>query len=310
MLRVMGFHGILVVRDEADFVAECLTHLVTWCDAVYVYDTGSTDATWEIVNEMALRENAIVPLRREPVWYQDGIRAFLFNELRSRFRSGDWVARLDADEVYHARPPDMVRSLGRLETRVHCQMYEFVLTRADIAREAAMPDRRPIVERRRRYYIDPHPELRMFRYRRGMVWLARSYEPYDPGVLARERLAIRHYRGRTPEQLRKRCILRAEMARVRRLGFQHWKVEDWEYWVWRDDDPRLIDWAPGAEMALVSDRRHIRGGWARAREMAYYAAGVPLVRDRLRTRWRGYRPIPIGAEAQGRLQAACAGLAG
>src|SRR5436190_61230 len=49
----MAFHGIMVLRDEGDIVAQVLTHLLTWVDSLHVYDTGSTDGTWEIVEEAA-----------------------------------------------------------------------------------------------------------------------------------------------------------------------------------------------------------------------------------------------------------------
>ena len=45
-----------------------------------------------------------------------------------------------------------------------------------------------MVERRRIYYVDPVPELRMFRYRRGMAWRPRTYDPSRAGLYAADDL--------------------------------------------------------------------------------------------------------------------------
>src|SRR5437762_4185 len=52
----MAFHGIMVVRDEGDIVAQVLAHLLTWVDSLHVYDTGSMDGTWEIGEDAARGE--------------------------------------------------------------------------------------------------------------------------------------------------------------------------------------------------------------------------------------------------------------
>ena len=42
------FHALLPVRDEADIIGQSLRHMLTWVDAIYVFDNGSVDDTWEI----------------------------------------------------------------------------------------------------------------------------------------------------------------------------------------------------------------------------------------------------------------------
>ena len=65
----MKFHCLLPVRDEADVIAQCLRHALTWADAIYVFDTGSVDETWEIVQDFAARDKRVVPIRKEPVYF-------------------------------------------------------------------------------------------------------------------------------------------------------------------------------------------------------------------------------------------------
>ena len=69
----MRFHALLTVRDEVDVIDRCLTHLRAWADAVFVFDTGSTDGTWRRVRARARTDNAIVPLARKPVLFNEEI---------------------------------------------------------------------------------------------------------------------------------------------------------------------------------------------------------------------------------------------
>src|SRR4051795_8958852 len=97
----MRFQGLLLVRDEIDILPEALPAFLTWCDAVYIFDLGSTDGTWEYVLDAARSESRIVPFERRPVVYSDDLRCVPFHHFRDRFRDGDWIVKLDADEFYH-----------------------------------------------------------------------------------------------------------------------------------------------------------------------------------------------------------------
>ena len=50
------FFALLPVRDEADIVDQSLQKILAWADAIYVFDTGSVDNTWEIVQDFAGRD--------------------------------------------------------------------------------------------------------------------------------------------------------------------------------------------------------------------------------------------------------------
>ncbi len=291
----MAFHGLLVVRDEADIIAQTLDHLLTWADGVYILDTGSTDGTWEIVNELALREKRVVPMMSRPLFWNLGLRAMLFDKYRPRFGRDDWIVRLDADEFYHVAPPEFVRSsVSRAEGRVRVQMFEFVLTRSMVEAwergEESVADRsRDITERRRIYYVDPHPEVRLFRYRPSMKWPAARAVPWNDGLTAFERIPVRHYRCRDPLQVQARCRLRSRLRRDSGgtttpdgTPITHWAVDDWNYWVWADDNPRLRTWAQGTELPVAKSPRAARGTPKYMARQAFYGWGMAAVMDRFR----------------------------
>src|SRR6266850_396741 len=70
-LHRVKFVCLLPVRDEADIIAQSLRHFLLWADEIYLFDTGSLDPTWEIVQDIASREKRLKPLRKDPVYFSE-----------------------------------------------------------------------------------------------------------------------------------------------------------------------------------------------------------------------------------------------
>ena len=230
----MRFHGLMLLRDEEDVIAETLTHLLTWIDVLHVYDLGSTDQTWEIVQHFAARDTRIQPFKHLPTVYHDGLRCVLFDRFRSGFENGDWILKIDGDEFYPIPPPQFVKErLQPDEGLVHLQWYFFRLTTDETAayESGSIPineDRkRSIIDRRRYYKVSQYSEPRMFRYRPTMQWPSTTHWPYNAGLLARERIPVLHYPHRDPIQLSRRFALRSAMMRRNAAAGGHWKTNDW-----------------------------------------------------------------------------------
>ncbi len=254
----MRFHGLMLVRDEGDVIGETLEHLLTWVDSLHIYDLGSTDDTWDIVQSFAGRDDRIKPFKREPTVYSDSLRCVLFDKLRDQFKKGDWICKLDGDEFYPLAPPKFVAErLSPAEGMVYLQWYFFRMTTSEAAdyesgKVSIAEDRsRSISDRRRFYKVSEYSEPRMFRYRPSMRWPETTHWPYNAGLLARERLPILHYPHRDPCQMARRFALRAAMKRRAAAAGNHWKTADW-----RED---LVDAATGE---TLSTKRDVRGGLA------------------------------------------------
>ena len=117
----MRFHALLPVRDEGDIVGQCLRHLLSWADAVYVFDTGSVDDTWEIVNDVAAQDDRVRLLGKDSVYFSETrLRGWMFHQARHHMRDGDWFLRVDADEFHHIPPPEFVRHSASHRTRPSC----------------------------------------------------------------------------------------------------------------------------------------------------------------------------------------------
>src|SRR5260370_24777861 len=109
----MKFHAILMTRDAIDVIDQSLAYASSWADFVYVYDTGSTDGTWETVLQFADRDNRVVPFRHEAIVFWEGIRSVVFNHFRNRARDGDWFVKVDEAEFYYIPPPVSSRHYWR-----------------------------------------------------------------------------------------------------------------------------------------------------------------------------------------------------
>lgn len=299
----MRFHCMLPVRDEADIIGQCLDHLLTWADAVYVYDTGSTDGTWDVVQEKAGRDERIHLLGREAVYFNDTlVRGWMFEQARKNMREGDWFLRVDADEFHHVPPPVFVKTRLRAhETIVYHQYYDFALRESEVTAWTPGERRLPVAERRRWYRPSVYAEPRLCRYRESMRWPPHISFPFNAGFLAVERLPIRHYPHRDPQQLQARCELRAKMMAdtTNRSNWEqpenhHWSEQEWRKFVLPDNTPGLLYWEPGTPFPEIRQSNHLASPFKRAMQRVLHSSGLVSLLDRSRPGWpAGARPHPV-----------------
>jgi glycosyltransferase involved in cell wall biosynthesis len=307
------FHCLLPVRDEADIIGQCLCHLLTWADAVYVFDTGSVDDTWEIVLACAEKDGRVIPLRKDDVYYSEPLlRGWMFHQARKRMRDGDWFLRVDADEFHHIPPQEFVRAcMLKHETIAWHQYYDFRLTEReanawDAGKETLADRQRPIEERRRWYTASNYSEPRLCRYRETMRWPATHSFPVNAGYVAQKRLPIRHYPHRDPDQLQRRVHLRAIMMANCNdwadLEIHHWTESEWRKLVTSDNLTELRRWEPGTELPETDFTSHLQRPHIRAAQRLVHGFFLPLM-DRTRAQWKETNyPPPIPADTVERLK--------
>jgi hypothetical protein len=298
------YHGILLTRDDEDIISQCIAHALTWCDQLYVFETGGFDRTWDIIVEWSRKDPRISCFQNEggQALMESGLRGYVFERYRHRMRAGDWVVQVDSDEFYHVAPPEFVeRSVRKCETAVYNSTYEFRLTRGEVegwlaGREGVADRKRPIHERRRFYTLLRHAEPRMFRYRPSMQWPPFVAYPYNAGFVARARIPIRHYPHRDPLQLARRWVLRKTLADQADPNWRHWQLDSWRDLVAADDDCELRYWK--AQAALPGDEsvHHLAPFPKRAVQRLLHS-GVMLRLDRCRPKFPAdWRPKQLGAE--------------
>lgn len=312
----MKFVCLLPIRDEADILPQTLRHLLEWADAIFVFDTGSVDLSWDIVQEFAQTDHRVKPVTREPVYFSETrLRSWLFHHARSTLRNGDWFLRVDADEFHHQPPPDFVKTrLRKSETVAYHQYYDFHLTASEVrawetGAETLADRRKPIAERRRFYTAGLYTEPRLCRYRDTMQWPPTISFPFNAGYVARARLPVRHYPHRDPDQLRRRCRLRSIMMadptnRAYWAGLErhHWEEADWRQFIVPDDLPGLRCWHPGQALPEFHFENHLAPMPIRMLQRTAHACLLPVL-DRIRPqRGPGDRPQPIPPHIAQRLE--------
>ena len=293
----MRFHAIMLVRDEADVLPDAIAGIMGWADALWVLDNGSIDGSWEIVRQAASSDSRIQAWGQTRAVFSDALRAAVFHDARASFGHGDWIARVDADEFFHTPPPEFVRDrVGRRESFVCGLLHEFVL----LKREAAAIERGEeerllsISERRRWWTPNQFPEPRLFRYRRSMKWPGTRGHPWLAGVMARERIQIRHYRWRTPEQARRRWALREAVRPSMPFGGAHWSIDDWRAEGLRTrSDPGVSFWKPGTALEPFASPSPVNAPLRRLGKAALARCGVQSIVDKVLP---GYAPTDLRSE--------------
>jgi glycosyltransferase involved in cell wall biosynthesis len=218
-------YATCLVKNESDIIRETLGAAIGWCDVVYIHDTGSTDATWEIVVELAANCPQIVPFKQEPTAFSDDLRRESFDQYRIEAGVGDWWCPLDADEIYIDDPRNFLAHVPAEYGVVWSSCFEFMFTERDLERYRASPSlyaNGVPIEDRLRYYANTWSERRFYRYRPDQVWDSR---PSPTGRPYPVRIRYKHFQYRSPDQIAERLVTRAEA--VSAGHFAHERREHW-----------------------------------------------------------------------------------
>lgn len=202
--------GLMTVRNEVDVVAEVLRSATGWCEQIFVLDNGSDDGTWELVNSLAVEDARIVAWKQDPSTYRRTFRADTFQQFRHLARRGDWWCIVDADEMYIDDPRSFVAGIDERYNTVFSTAFHFYMTDLDLVEYEASPARwleKPVTERLR-YYRSAYSALRLARHDPGMIWKDTVF-PDRTQIVAPQRIRLKHFQYRSPEQIATRLAVRA-----------------------------------------------------------------------------------------------------
>jgi hypothetical protein len=224
----MRIHALSLVKNESDIIAQSLIAAAVWAEAIYVYDNGSDDGTWEIVQDLAATHPRIVPYRSEAGPYSQALRKDLFEAYRERGSRGDWWCQLDADEFYIDDPRDFLAVVTEPYDEIWSASFEYYFTDRDAARYAEDPtafaDEVPVADKCR-YFVNNHSEPRFFRDSERLEWWEGGW-PDRLGPAYRTRIRLKHFQYRSPAQIDKRIATRRDS--FARGSFLHEQFPDWQ----------------------------------------------------------------------------------
>jgi hypothetical protein len=248
----MRIHALCLVKNESDVIDACLTAAADWCDRIYVYDNGSTDGTWEQVNELARSIPEIVPFMQADKPFDDGLRAEIFNHYKADCTDDDWWCLLGADEFYIDDPRVFLAKVPQHQGVVVTASFSYYFTDKEAALYEEDPSRFtdsvPVFDRCR-YYLNHWSETRFFRHTHDLTWTGgyfpRKISEWQPYPI---RIWVKHYSYRSPSQIEKRLATRRPAISAGQ--FTHEAVPNWATYI----DPEMIAKHP----QLGTDKWHPR----------------------------------------------------
>jgi hypothetical protein len=206
----VAIHAICVVKNEADIIETTLRKAAEWCDHIFVYDNGSVDGTWEIVNSLSRELSQVRPFKQDARRFTDTIRLEPYRRMKRCARRGDWWCRLDADEIYIDNPAEFLAQVPAENEVVWSASFQYYFTDLDLERFERDPSAHGdavALEERCRYYKNNWSEARFFRHRR--LWGWNEFSAGRFGRPHRRRIRLKHYQYRSPRQIQQRLSTRS-----------------------------------------------------------------------------------------------------
>lgn len=108
--RPRGLSVYMRVKDERDWIAASITSISSIADEIIVVDNGSTDGTYEILQDMTRKETGRLKLWRKPYLHHGDLSNFALEQTSFR-----WVFRWDGDMIAHT---DGAFAIDTLRSRI------------------------------------------------------------------------------------------------------------------------------------------------------------------------------------------------
>ena len=225
----MKIFGICLIKNEADIIEYSLNEHSKWADYIFVYDNGSTDNTWQIVNDLAKVNPKIVPFKSEAKPFRDGLRAEVFNEYRHMASPGDWwCIRCDSDEFYIDDPRTFlpkVKGYHHVVTSLH---YEYRLTYEDVEAFTFDKSVAELLKQINYYHPKQTSEIRFVKHRIGLEWPEGNYGfPKHKGIISPLQIRLKHFQYRSPKQIEGRIEVRRQATQDGYKFFGRDNVDTW-----------------------------------------------------------------------------------
>ncbi|AII51133.1 glycosyltransferase family 2 protein [Hymenobacter sp. APR13] len=224
----MKIYAISLVKNEVDIIEHCLRSAAVWAEKIFVYDNGSTDGTWELVQNLAKEIPSIVAWKQDSKPFYEGMRGEVYEAFHHLGEEGDWWCfRLDSDEIYPCNPADTLVNIDKKYQVVAKESIEYVLTHEDII-EYDFTQLTPVNFNNIRYYLpNTYSEVRFIRHRDRLKWQVGRDMPKYMGITSPDRIKVMHFQYRSIPQMINRIRVR---KKARDEGFVNWEFADNSDW--------------------------------------------------------------------------------
>src|SRR3990167_3603833 len=94
----MNLIGVMWAKNEADIISETIDAAVRCVDSLLIADDGSTDNTWQIIQDKKRQHASIEHVQQKPNGIDRGQRQALLDVVRQRYNAADtWVQVVESD---------------------------------------------------------------------------------------------------------------------------------------------------------------------------------------------------------------------
>jgi len=221
----MNLYGLLIAKDEADIIEQTLLSLREFggFKKIFFYDNGSSDETANIAKKF----NDIIPkVYTLTDAFSDNLKYQLLYQHVNEFQLGDWLAILDADELFTENTLDKITIAEKNNS--NCIEYsdaQFYFTELDDCE--TFNTHIPIIEQRP-YYLVNYGEPRVFKYTPEIQLNEQLVKSRcDWLKISPEKILVNHFQYRSAKQTQHRIDVRIANNNASN-NWGHIKDKHWE----------------------------------------------------------------------------------
>jgi len=122
----------MIVKDEVEYLEDCLNSAIHFVDEIIVVDTGSSDGTLEL---LAHKFNEKVKLEKV-IWENDFSKARNVSIAKAK---GDWILILDGDEIIKGNPQEIRKLLEKTSEDAFFIHMKHIIKAGEYYESAFMP---------------------------------------------------------------------------------------------------------------------------------------------------------------------------
>jgi hypothetical protein len=208
--------GLLMIRHEADMLAEALTNHSRFCDAIFVLD-GTEGPEQSVSEEICRSFNSVKEYWTDaqtgyPFPLRDGARRFLLERSRARDGNGNWHAVLHGDEIWSTDPRLVLNDRPEGKDGIGVYLYHFFPHVSQSKNWSYVPYTGSIEACARYYMLPGIIEERLFLDSGACHYEAGRHSKVIPVGLEKwqSEIAVKQYNYRTPEQAHRRALSRRD----------------------------------------------------------------------------------------------------
>ncbi|MBT7903147.1 glycosyltransferase [Candidatus Woesearchaeota archaeon] len=222
----------LIVKNEEDYIEQCLNSVLELVNEIIIIDTGSTDKTKELALDFKKNKFPNLKILDFP-WVQDFSSARNFS---TSYATSEWILILDADEIIAKEDHNKIKELILKYNKPNTAMGLMLIQRnyannSKLVGWTQNDEKYVSLEKFSGFY--PTPITRLFKNKQEIVFRSKVHESVDDSIFEKKgkikltEIPIHHFQYERGEEYVKQKQLNyfdicKEMVKTRKQDFKVW----------------------------------------------------------------------------------------